>query len=177
MSLGVRSHVVVDLGTGAAGAGLAHLPEIVLVAESEYPFVRDRREFGPEFRGFVIAVMHRRPQALRIEPQIVDQEFPGESNRIPFEVVAKRKVPQHLEERVVSGRPADFLEIVVLAAHPEAFLRRDGTRSRSLLLADEYSLELDHPGVREQQSRIRFRDERTARQVQVPLSLEVLDEA
>ena len=49
---------------------------------------------------------------------------------------------------------ADLVEIVVLAAGADAFLRRNGALIVALLVAEEDVLELVHPGVGEQQRRV-----------------------
>ena len=52
-----------------------------------------------------------------------------------LEVVAEGEVAEHLEERMVPARVADVLEIVVLAAGANAFLRRRRARVIALLHA------------------------------------------
>ncbi len=42
---------------------------------------------------------------------------------LALEVVAERPVSEHLEERVVIGVETDVVEVVVLAAGADAFLR------------------------------------------------------
>src|SRR5205085_5631895 len=61
-----------------------------------------------------------------------------------LEVIAERKIPEHLEERVVARRLADLVEIVVLAAGAHALLRRRRALVRALLDAGEHVLELVH---------------------------------
>src|SRR6185369_15139719 len=41
------AHVVVNLAAWTTGAGLAHLPEVVFLAEAQDPFAR-RADLGPE---------------------------------------------------------------------------------------------------------------------------------
>ncbi len=45
-------------------------------------------------------------------------------DRVFLEIVAEGEIPQHLEEGVVARGVADIVEIVVLAAGADAFLRR-----------------------------------------------------
>ena len=77
---------------------------------------------------------------------------------------------------MVPRRIADVFEIVVLAARPHATLGGRRAHVRSLVNAEEYVLELDHPGVGEEQRWVVRRNERRAGDVRVPLRDEVLDE-
>jgi hypothetical protein len=49
--------------------------------------------------------------------------FQASLNRAILEIIAKREIPQHFEEGVVPGGIADIVEVVVLAASANAFLR------------------------------------------------------
>ena len=55
---------------------------------------------------------------------------------------------------------ADAIEIVVLAAGANAFLRRDRPRDAALFGAGEDVLELHHAGIGEQQRRVIARNQR-----------------
>jgi hypothetical protein len=105
------------------------------------------------------------------------QQLPGELDRILLEVVAEGEVAQHLEERVVPGRIADVLQVVVLAARAQRALRGRGTLVGARLLPQEDILELHHPGVGEEQRRIVGRDERARGHDGVALGAVELEEA
>ena len=47
-------------------------------------------------------------------------------DRLFLEIVAEAEIPQHLEEGMVAGGVADIVQVVVLAAGADAFLRRGG---------------------------------------------------
>ncbi len=49
-------------------------------------------------------------------------QFPGKRNGFLLEVIAKGKIPEHLEKSVMAIGEADVLEIVVLSARAHAFL-------------------------------------------------------
>src|ERR1017187_5886344 len=51
---GAGAQVVVNLGTRAAGTGVAHLPEIVLLVEAEDALFGHTRDFLPEPLGIVV---------------------------------------------------------------------------------------------------------------------------
>ena len=78
-------------------------------------------------------------------------QFPGEVDGVGLEVVAEGEVAQHLEEGVMAAGVADVLEVVVLAAGADAFLRAGGARVVALFQAQEDVLELVHARVGEQQ--------------------------
>ena len=61
-------------------------------------------------------------------PKSLCDQFPGVGDRRFLEVVAETEIAQHLEESVVTGGVADIVEIVVLAAGADAFLRRGRAR-------------------------------------------------
>ncbi len=80
-------------------------------------------------------------------------------DRFVLEVIAKGKVAEHLEERVVIGGHADVLDV----ARAEAHLASGGPREFELAHAQELCLELVHPRGGEQDRGIVARDEDVAR--------------
>ena len=130
--------VIVDLAARAARPGVAHRPEVVLLAEA-----RDARlrEVALPQRGRLVVVREdRRPEARGVEPVAPRDELPRVVDRLLLEVIAEGEVAEHLEERVVSRRVAHVVEVVVLAARPHAFLRRRRARVGSLLAPEKESL-------------------------------------
>ena len=97
-------------------------------------------------------------------------------DRLALEVVAEAPVAEHLEEGVVARRPADLLEVVVLARDAQAALVVDRAVVRARLGADEDVLELDHPRIREQERGVTGRDEARAGHGRMPALGEELDE-
>src|SRR6185295_2926791 len=73
-------------------------------------------------------------------------------------------------------RVADVLEVVVLAAGPDALLRRRGAHVGPLVEAEEDVLELVHPGVGEEQGRVVAGNHRARGDDGVALRLEELQE-
>ena len=84
-------------------------------------------------------------------------------DRLFLEIIAEREIAEHLEEGVVSCGVADIVEIVVLAACADAFLRTCGTRRRRRFKAGEGVLERHHARIYEHQGRIVVRNKRRAR--------------
>src|SRR5690348_15013085 len=91
--VGARSHVVVDLAAWTTRTRLAHLPEVIFLAEAQDAFAR-RADFVPEplrifvSRDVLIAAINREPQTLRIELQLVNEQIPRIPDRVVLEVVA-----------------------------------------------------------------------------------------
>ena len=149
----VRTVVVEQLGTGAAGAGIAHLPEVVLVQARE-ALGADPDFLEPDIGGLVIGNVHRHPQPLRRQPHDVGEKGPGELDRLALEIIAKAEVAQHLEKRVVAGGVTHVFQVVVLAAGAHAALAAGRPHIGPRVGAQEGILELVHPRVGEQQGRV-----------------------
>jgi hypothetical protein len=77
---------------------------------------------------------------------------------------------------MVAGGVADIVEIVMLAAGADAFLRRDGGRIGPGLEAGEDVLERNHAGIDEHQGRVVLGDEGRRRHGLVPVTGEIVEE-
>ena len=117
--------VEVDLAAGSARAGLAGLPEVVLVAEPLDPLHRHTDDVVPDLLGDIVALVHGDPQAVTVHPPVLGDQLPAGRDDELLEVVAEAEVAEHLEEHEVALRAADVVEVVVLAARPHALLRAD----------------------------------------------------
>ena len=160
----VRAVVEEDFAARTAGAGFAHLPEVVgaaagLVADAHDLLGRQADHLVPEVEGLVVGLVHRDHEARRVDLERDRDEIPREANRVLLEVIAEGEVAEHLEEGVMAGGVADVLEIVVFATGAHAALARDGTHVVAFVAAQEAVLELHHAGVGEQQRRVVARDE------------------
>jgi hypothetical protein len=169
-----------NLGAPAARPHIAHRPEVVGRAEFSYAFggqeIQPSRVRVVVARDAVLALEDRRVERFSRQRPLARQQLPGESDGVVLEVVAEGEVAEHLEERVVAQRRPDVVEVVVLAAHPHALLRRRRARVPALLAAQEHVLELVHPGVGEEQRRVAVGDQRRAGDDAVAVALEVLEE-
>ena len=139
---------------GSARAGLAGLPEVLLVAEALDPLHRHADDVVPDLLGDVVGLVHRDPQPVAVHPPVLGDQLPARRDDELLEVVAEAEVAEHLEEHEMALRAADVVEVVVLAARPHALLRADRPLVRRLLVAEEVRLERDHPGDVEQQRRV-----------------------
>ena len=150
-----RAAVVVDLGAGTGGAGLAGGPVVVRLAHPLDPLGRDAGVLEPEFLGLVVLFVDGDPEALRRQAvaAVVDaggEQFPGELDGVFLEVVAEGEVAAHLEEGAVPGGLADFLDV----AGADALLHAGGPRVGGFLTRGQVRDERHHAGHGEQQGRV-----------------------
>ena len=172
----VRAVVEEDLGAGAAGAGVAHGPEVGFLAQARQAIGGHAHLVDPDPGGLVIVLVDGDPQAVAIQAQRAGEEVPREADGVALEVVAEAEVAQHLEEGVMPRGVAHVLQVVVLAAGAHAALARCRTHIGARVLAQEHILELDHAGVGEQQGGIVARHQRTGGDDRVGLACEVVEE-
>ena len=85
----VVSLQVVDLAAGAAGAGLAHRPEVVLVAQRDDPLVGDAGDLAPKDARLVVRFVNRVDEAVGLDGEGRGQELVGEGDGVGLEVVAE----------------------------------------------------------------------------------------
>ncbi|GAB1387898.1 hypothetical protein MASR1M6_00780 [Rubrivivax sp.] len=175
--------VVEDLAARAAGAGVAHHPEVVglvapalVVADAHDALGRQADHLVPDVVGLVVLLVDGGPQALGRQLEVDGQQLPGVLQRVVLEVVAEAEVAEHLEEGVVPRRVAHVLEVVVLAAGADALLRRRRALVGPLVEAEEHVLELVHARVGEEQRRVVARNDRAGSDDLVPLGGEVVQE-
>jgi hypothetical protein len=141
--------VEVELRAGAAGAGRAGLPEVVLAAEPDDALVGDpdaapdcdRLLVGPEAE-LIVAAEDGDPDPVRVHAETLGRELPAPGDRLLLEVVAEAPVAEHLEEGEVAGGVADLLDV----GGAEALLHIGEPRRRRPLAAEEVGLEGLHPG-------------------------------
>ena len=115
--------VEVHLRAGPAGAGVAHRPEVVLLAQAQDAVLAQPGHLLPEREGVVVVGEDGRLEAVLAASRgrAVRSSQPN-AMASALEVVAEGEVAEHLEERVVPRGAADVLEVVVLAARADALL-------------------------------------------------------
>jgi hypothetical protein len=175
--------VVEDLAARAAGAGVAHHPEVVglvapalVVADAHDALGRQADHLVPDVVGLVVLGVDGGPQALGRQLEVDGQQLPRVLQRVVLEVVAEAEVAEHLEEGVVARGVTHVLEVVVLAAGADALLRRRRAAVGPLVEAEEDILELVHAGVGEEQRRVVAGHHGTGGDDLVPLRGEVVQE-
>ena len=167
--------VDVDLGTGTTGAGVAHGPEVVGLAQTHDAFFGHADLLVPDLKGFVVIQVDGDPEFVHGKLVAVGKEVPGKVDGVFFKVIAKGEVAQHLEKGVVTGGVAHVLQIVVLASGAHTLLAGGGGAVLTLLFTDKSALELHHTGVYKKQSGIVRRHQRRASQVPMVVLLKIVD--
>ena len=175
--------VVKDFRARTAGTGVRHLPKVIarelaaqVIADAHASLGWDADLFRPDVVSLVVVDVNRRPQTFRRKAVLLGQKLPRVMDRVTLEIVAEAEIAQHLEQREVTRRVTDILEIVMLAARAHATLRRRRAHIRSLVEAEEHILELNHPGIGDEQRWVVRGNQRRTGDVRVPLRHEVLDE-
>ena len=159
----MRAMVVENLGTGTAGAGIAHGPEIVGGRDADDAIIRQPGDLLPQPERFIVFVIDGDRELILGKSKFPGNQIPGKGNRIVLEIVTKREIAEHLEKGVMPRGIADVVEIVVFAAGPDALLRGRRARKGRRLDTGEQVLELNHPGIGEHQGRIIARHKRRRR--------------
>ena len=118
-----RTVIEEDFRAGAAGACVAHRPEIVrvifltaLVAYTRDSVLRDTDFIRPNRVRLVVVLIDGDPEFFLWKFQCDGQELPGKANGIVLEIIAKAEVAQHFEESVVACGVTDVFQIIVFAA-------------------------------------------------------------
>ena len=165
-----------DFRTGTAGTGIAHRPEIIRGRNPDDAIVGKARDLLPEIERLVVGVVDGDEQLVLFQPELFGDQLPGQLDRALLEVVAEREVAEHLEEGEMARGVADIVEVVVLAAGADAFLRGGRGGVAALLDAGEDVLELHHAGIGEHQGRVVARNQRRRRHDLVAVLREEIQE-
>ena len=108
----------------------------------------------------VIVNIDTYPKPVFRQSKLACHQSPGQLYCTLLEIIAEGKISQHLKKCVVPSRVPDVVQIIVLAARTQAFLRRHRARIRPLLNTRKHALELNHSRVGKQQAWILFGDQR-----------------
>ena len=161
--------VVENFRARAAGAGVAHLPEIIrgifgafVVADADDFFSRHADFVEPNIVGFVVFGIHSGQQFFfgNVQPFGRSKKFPRKMNGIAFEIIAEAEIAHHFKKGVVAGGVAHVFQIVVLAAGAHAFLRGGGAVVGAFVEAEKHVFKLVHTGVGKQKRGVVVRHQR-----------------
>ena len=161
--------------TGSARTGIAHRPEIVRCTNADDAAFRQAGNLAPQFEGLVVVGIDSSNQAVSRQVEVFGDEGPGQFDCDILEVVAKRKITQHLEKGVMPGSVANIFKVIVLAAGAYAFLRRHDSAVITLLDTSQDVFELHHSSVDKHQRRIIARHQRARRNMRVTVALKKVD--
>ena len=156
----IFAQVDINLRVRTAGTG-ADLPEIIL--ELHDMVGQETGLLLPDFCRLVVLRIDCRVELFLRELHNLRQELPSPGDGLLLEVIAEREIAEHLKIRLMTGRPADVLDI----ARADAALARRDARTRRLHLAGEKRLERRHAGADHQQRRIVLGNQRSARKAQM----------
>ena len=121
------------------------MPKIVRCCDADNAAIRDAQLF-PDVIGFVIRVIDGDGQAICWDAKFLSDQIPSERDRLGFEVITKAEIAQHLEKRMVARRITNIVQIVMLAARTDAFLRTGGALIFTRFKSGKQVLELHHAG-------------------------------
>ena len=165
-----------DLAARPARTGVTHLPEIVFQPRLENPILRNSlrqpqvvRLSIARYAAFAGENRYIQFVLLNPKPLLRRNQLPCIRNGFFLEVIAERKISQHLEKRVMPVGEPDILQIIVLPARPHTLLRGSRPAVVALLQAKKDVLELIHPCIREQQRRVVMWHKRRRMCLAVPL--------
>ena len=158
------SQIDVDLRIRPAGSR-PDFPEVVLHAHDM--ILGESRLLQPDLLCLVILRIDGDPELLLWQFHDLRQEFPSPRNRFRLEIISKGEIAQHLEVGLMARRASHILDIP--RAHA-ALARRD-SRAGRFHLPRKKRLERRHARADHQKRRIVLRNQRCARQPQMPLLL------
>ncbi len=162
----LAAKVYVDFGARTTRTYIAHFPKIIFfVAKEDTLFgqvlLPKLQSFSIWFEIFGgIAFKNRDIKALFGQAIYLGEQLPTPSNGLFLEIIAKRPVAEHFEERMVVSIVAYIFQIVVLACYAEAFLGIGNARRGRCFGAQEEIFELRHTGVHKHQCRVVFEYQR-----------------
>ena len=149
--------VQVHLRAGAAGTGVAGLPEVLGARQGHDPLLGhtdrapdlDRLGVGTQAE-LLVPLEDGHPDQLRVEAEALGRELPAPGDRLLLEVVPEAPIAEHLEEGQMPRGISDLIDV----DRSEAALHVGDARRRRLLLAPEIGLERLHAGRCEQHRRV-----------------------
>ena len=152
--------IIEYLGARSARAIITHRPEIIFGGNADDAFGGNARDLAPKIECFVVCVINRDEQLIFGKAPFAGQQIPGVGDRLILEIVAERKISQHLEKGMMPRGIANIVQIIMLAAGAHAFLAAGCTRHRALLKPGEYVFEWHHPRVGKHQRWVVIRHQR-----------------
>ena len=150
----VRTDVIVDFRTRSAWTGFAHLPEVVLLIQTDNAFSRHTRARRPNLCRRIIFAEHCYPELIDRKLEFLCKQSPGVVDGFLLEVRAEGEIPQHLEECLVAPCVAHIIQVIVLTTRADALLCACSRLIRPLLASKKYIFELVHAGVHKQKCRV-----------------------
>ena len=163
----IRAVVKENFGTGSARSCIAHRPEIIIGRNADDTLIGKSSDLLPQIKGHIIRVVNRHQQLILGETEILSHQIPSMLNGLSFEIVSKAEIAQHFKKCVMARRVSNIVQIIMLTAGPNAFLRGDRARKFRRERAGEVIFKLHHPRIHKEQCRIIIRHKRRTRRNRV----------
>ena len=158
-----RAVIIKNFRAGTAGAGIAHLPEVIFGGDADNTVIGQAGNFFPDIPGFVVGVVNGNGQTVFGHVKVFGQQLPGKFNRVVFKIVAEGKIAEHFKKRMVTDVITDTVQVIVFPAGANGFLGSCGSLVRGGFVTGENIFELNHARVGKHQGRVVVGDERTGR--------------
>ena len=145
-------------------------PEVFALVATSDPARWDFHFVVPDTERLVVIEVHRdaQPFGVEAEPLLRRQKLPRPVDRFLFEVIAERKVAEHLKKRVVIRRHSNVRDV----SRPQAHLAGGRAREVDRTNPQKLILELIHPRRREEHRLVVTWNEHIARPADAAFGLE-----
>ena len=150
------------LWAGSAGACFTHFPEVILFWSGQDSAFRIRKTLFPitgwfNIRGYIfycISLKYSSIKSVFRYSQLLYQKLVAPLNCLFFKIVSEWPVTKHLKHGMMVCVVPDFLKVIMFAWYPETFLGICNSLIYRLFISQENILELIHPGICKQKSRV-----------------------
>ena len=146
----VRTYVIVDFRTRSAWTGFAHLPEVILLIQTDNAVSRHTRAGRPNLFGRIIFAEDRDPEPVDRQLEFICQQSPGVVDGFLLEVRAEGEISQHFKECLMAACVAHVIQVIVLTTGTNALLCARRRLIRPGLASEKNILKLVHAGVHKQ---------------------------
>ena len=163
----VRASVEINFRAGTAGSRTV-FPEVVFLAHARNVGRVNAYFFCPYIIRFVVFEIYRHIKFVNGHLHNFCAELPRPGDGFALEVIAEREVAEHLKERAVTCVFSHAVDV----GRSYALLASCYPVSRRRFLTGEVRLHRGHARVYEKYALIVLRNERKARQTQMPLAFE-----
>ena len=164
--------VKINLRTGAAGAG-ADFPEIIFPVQSHHMVLRHADFLCPDIVSLVVLQKDGDIELIYRHLHFLSDEFPRPLASLPFEIIAKRKIAQHLKISAMASVLADVFNV----QRANALLAIGNPRGGRRQLPGKIMLQRGHAGVNQQQRFVVLRHQRIAFDSQMPFAFKKTQES
>ena len=131
-------------------------PEVVVFAQADNVIFR-HAQFNPDVVGFVIVLIYSCPYSILRHLEPLRNEFPSPGETLLFKVISEAEVAQHFEERTVSCRLSDIINV----SGTDAFLTGSHALRRRGFHSGKIRFQRCHSRVDNQKTLVILRNQRS----------------